>query len=561
MALQPRIAQVTLGIVGGTRQFQMTAAVQDTAAGGSVVVSYAVDTTTGLTPPVLPDFIHLDFYIEDTSTVVRRIVITAPLSGSIPFHFTADGTAGSAARAGMLRLRIRAVKNTGASGSQYDVQSDNATGEILPTGGSISSRDQGYVRSTTTIASLAVSNVAVGGAAPSVFAYTTAGGDQFFVRAVLGAAAYRQSTVPQYVGGSGRVSLSGLVGSSSVNLDTFGTPENAADNRFPAARTDQPVTVGTPSNTWAGIPWTVFTSVPTFTVPVDPRLTRTPLFQVDDDTFGTPPASKHKADHRRLVSQQGFLGSRTTNARGEGVNGVTYNVELRAAKPGGLVQTTGLVTATRGGQAGWSPTLLAWNSVLPSGSWTKGFTVTAPSDVAGADYTVQAPGESTSYFLVAPDPDLNCIVNAAHDLGLGGRHFSAGMAIVVTGYLLNRRTGKKIPASSFESVSCALVRGAGSPMETGGTGVSYEFLDAAGVWQPWPLDVGRATLPMTVSAADAGVVERRIVSDDTWGVRDVRTAVLIQYEGTLYSADLVTANVSPENRHDKVEVDWLGFPG
>lgn len=546
MALLERTARVTVSAgLGGTREFTATATVRDTPAGQAVFVDYTI-ATTGLGPPVQPDSLTLSLRVDNGSTVVRTVPLgVGGVGGQVTVYMTADGTSTGSPRAGTLRLRLDAVKNTGATGQQYAVSSDTGTTDTLPSGYSVTARDQGWIRGTTTITGWAASDVGHGQAGPPVYAY----GDPIYLRATLGAGPFQARTLTAFLG-AGSATPIGLSVPAGGTVAEGATSTSPIDNRWPASVSSPSWSMATPPNSaLTGLPWTVLTSVAAGTIPVDPRLVRTPLFQLDDDSYATPPLSKDKP-HRRLNTQQGFLSSRTTNARGRGLNGITYDVELRADKPGGLISQTGLTTTTRGGQDGWAPSFLPWSSALPGGRWIKSATITGPSTAAGAAYLLQADGTTRDYFLTAADPDLSVAVNAAHDAGLGGRHFTAGMALTVTGYLVNRRNGLRVADAAITMARCALVRGAGSAASNGGPGVTYEFLGLDGTWKQWPLETPQDFYAMDPSPADPAAWERRITSDASWGTRDVRVIVVLEYEGVLYTGDLTSANVGPHHLHD-----------
>lgn len=547
MAVVSRIAKITFDNgLGSTRTWTATAATQDTAAGSSVVIT-VTNATTGGAPPAVTDTLTLT-YADDNSGVIKSVTLNnTSASQTDTFFFTNNGLTGGSARCGTVEIKLRATKTTGGGLQTYDVETDGAP-NTPPTGFS-SATDRGWIRGTTT-ATVSTSNVSAGGAKPNPYAYTTAGGDTIFHRVVFGSAIFISRTLTATVGAI----VSQTSASGTQTFDT--TMTNVVDNRFPASSSSQVADFTVGNATLTGLPFTVITTNTTDTLTIDPRLTRTPLFQLDDNTFGTPPSSKNRAQ-MRTTAQQGFLGSRTTNARSEGVNGITYNIALTPRKPGTPVTQTGLTTTTQGGETGWSSQLTAWSSSLPGGIWDKSFTVTAPSDITGASYTVNAAGTSTEYQLLARDPNIEVRVNANHEQGFSGRHFSAGMAIVPTAYLIDVSTQKRIASSLITSAKVAAVRGFGSAAD--GTGSGFQYLDATNTWVTWNPADAQYLHTMTVSAGDSTVFEKRFVSDNTWGLRDVRFGIQLLYEGIVYSDSYIVVNVDTKNRHDGHDFDAVGI--
>lgn len=546
MAVVERVASIVYSQALGSRTFQATAATRDTAAGSSVVVT-VTQSSTG-TAPATPDTFTLS-YVDDGGNTIRSVTLNnTAASQTDTFFFTSTGASGGAARAGTVEIRLRVTKTTGGPTATYDTETDGAP-NTPPSTYTTSQLDQGWIRSTTT-ATQSLSNVAAGGAKNSPASYTTPtgsdGGDSLFVRTTFAAASYVSRALTATVSGptGGPLSAASAAGTGPTWDVTF---TRVVDNRFPAAVTTATTGVTIPNATLTGQPFTVLTSTTTDSMSVDPRITRRPLFQLDDNTFGTPPSSKHNSTQRRQTSQQGFLASRTTNARGEGVNGLTYNVSLTPRKPGTAVSQTGLVTTTQGGETGWAPSFLPWSSSLPGGIWDKAATYTAPSDITGASYVLQAAGTSLEYFLTARNDDLAVLVNVQHEPGMGGRHFVAGMPLIATAYLVDRRTRARLLASAITSWTLGVVRVA-STANPDGTGASFEYLDASGTWVTWA-GTARHAFTMTTSANDPYLVERRFTTTG-WGVRDIRFIAVAEYDGVLYSNDLVVVNVDSHNQHD-----------
>lgn len=546
MAVVSRTARITFASgTLGSREFIARAAVQDTAAGASVTVSIT-QTAVGDTPPAVPDSFTLQFF-DDNGVAIRSIALTpGAASQGQTFAFTSNGAAGSPARAGTVELGMRVTKTTGGPTATYD-WGTRTTPKTAPTGYT-GSDDQGFMRATTTV-ELSASNAGAGGATPSVFAYP----DAVSQRATTGAAFYVSRTLT--------LTFGPRTGASQSTVGpTFDRAQGTVDPGFPAARQDAVQSVAVPNATLTGLPATVFTATTVVPAPVDPRLTRSPLFQIDDNTYGTPPLSKNQPMHRRLTSQQGFLASRTTNARGEGVNGVTYDVALTPDRPGNAVMQTGVVTATRGGEAGWASSFQSWSSSLPGGLWRKTYVVTSPSGYTAGTYVINAPGTSTDYFLVAVDPDVSA------DLIVGGtvrdRHLHAGDALIVGLELQNSLVTDSVlkPDSDADGPLVVVLLKRPNADASGS-----EYLAADMTWKPTINPDGsralvtRHRVPVVVGTGDQ--VFRRIfpaqVLADT---SDVAITGRMVREGAAYQTKVVREVVDATNVHGQVEAS-AGPPG
>jgi hypothetical protein len=350
-------------------EWTATAEVQDTPAGQAVVVTI-IRTVLGV-PPSDPNTLTLR-YTTDTGTVVRSVSLnTTASSQTDTFYFTNDGTSTGAARCGTVEIKLQATRT---SAGTYDVETDGTPNTPLATFDT--HLDRGWIRGTTT-ATIALSDVAAGGAKPSVFAYD----DSIYHRAVLDASPFKSETVTHTL-------LPELTGTSASATATFDrTFASVVDNRFPATPSNRAASVTFANSTLTGSPWTT-AAVTTDTASVDPRLFTTHLLQIDDSTFSTPPLAGVDPDNTREVTKLGFLAFRITNARGEGANGVTVSEEIRDQAQllgaGDYPARTGVVTDTRGGQAGWAPTFLTWDDTLPEGTWRHKTTLTT-SDATGLD--------------------------------------------------------------------------------------------------------------------------------------------------------------------------------
>jgi hypothetical protein len=350
-------------------EWTATAEVQDTPAGQAVVVTI-IRTVLGV-PPSDPNTLTLR-YTTDTGAVVRSVSLnTTASSQTNTFHFTNDGTSTGTARCGTVEIKLQATRTDVGT---YDVETDGTPN--TPPATFDTHLDRGWIRGTTTY-TVSLSNVSFGGAAPAPFAYD----DSIFHRTVLGAAPFKSETIDHNV-------LTEITGTSASATVTFDRQfANVVDNRFPATPSNRVGAATFPNSSLTGSPWTTATAT-NATVSIDPRLFTTHLLQIDNSTYSTPPLSGADPDNTREVTKLGFLAFRITNARGEGANGVTVSEELRdqaqLLASGDYPARTGVVTDTRGGQAGWAPTFLTWDDTLPEGTWRHKTTLTT-SDATGLD--------------------------------------------------------------------------------------------------------------------------------------------------------------------------------
>lgn len=538
MAVVSRIATLVVSGVTGSRTWVATAATQDTAAGGSVVVTVTV-ATTGLTPPAVADSLELECRIDNGGTSVRLFALTPGLaSQTATFHFTANGAAGGGDRCGTIRLRIRAVKTTGGPTNTYDVNSD--TGGTPPTTFAVTQTDQGWIRGTTT-ATPATSNVGYGGALPAPYAYD----DSIFFRLTLGATPFASAPVTLRVGSVLSQSVSDA---DSVFEHTFA---GVCDERFAAASTTHACD-GAPGNAaLTGLAWTVLAQTAQ-TATVDPRLTATHLFQLDDNSYGAPPLSKNVASGLRLASSQAFLATRFTNARAEGVNGVTHSMTLTPVKPGTPSSASGVASSTQGGQAGWSATFLAWSSALPGGTWNKAVAITAPADIDDPAYLV---GGAAAYTLVASNPAYlvrTYLTNLTND----ARHAQAGDTLRQTAWVLDTSTAVRLTAD-VGTVTCFVVR-------YNGTTGRLEYLisdtdNTAAAWTPWDAASTIPSYAMAVSGLDARLYEKTFAATAGWGLIDVIVGVAMKIDGAPYAGFMDREILSPANGHDANAFDPTGL--
>lgn len=428
----------------GERRFVATASVVTTPAGQSVTITLT-ETLLTVTGPVPPDSLKLHMVpLSGGSQSIRTFTwtsahpqnviddINTPFSEVYTFFFTSDGQSGSPSRSGMLEMVIEAVNTTGIAGTNYSVHSDgsnaaNTAAASVPSGGSITI-DRAWVTGSTT-ATITASRISSGGTHTPLYAYP----DTIFGRAVL--------AVPHFEAFNGvTLRLTGPTAgpidivSSTTDDDTHDSSHvGNVDEDFSAGVTASSLTVIYPTGS---LPNTNFasgggaTNSPRVTATktdatfdVDPRLTAVHLFQIDDDTFGTPPLSKNVASKEMLTSQTGFLATRILNARSEGQNGLTVSQLLDPVLPGTNVGPTSTVTALQGGQDGWT-SFLVWESSKPGGTWNKTSDVTAPSSIDGNSYLLAS---TDAYTMLAVNPNYRVIVGGGvASGGDAGDHWHPG---------------------------------------------------------------------------------------------------------------------------------------
>ena len=188
MAVVSRICTLVFTSGTGTRTWVATAATQDTAAGSSVVIT-TTQSSSGISPPVAPTALTLNLYDDDHNLIRAFTLTAASASQTSTFYFTNDGTSGGSARAGTVEIALRVQQTGGLGSTQYDYETDGSP-STLPSGFTAGTVDRGWIRGTTT-ATISVSNVSAGGAAPATWAY----GDGVYHRIVLGAPLFVSRTL------------------------------------------------------------------------------------------------------------------------------------------------------------------------------------------------------------------------------------------------------------------------------------------------------------------------------------------------------------------------------
>ncbi|HUR61948.1 MAG TPA: hypothetical protein VM286_06245 [Candidatus Thermoplasmatota archaeon] len=373
---------------------------------GASITLYFRSWTTGVSPPLLcctggdaNDLCLIETLFDASATVQRTLKNSGscdPDGTSYTLYCTTSGTSGGTPIAGTLRLHIRVREYTASNTIQvYDADSASA--------------DKGAIRCGLDAATVTHGGYPTG----PTYAYTVAG-ETITVSATHTNRATGQTAssliFTLYDGGT-------PIGSSAtVSASTSGTTSTSTtvSDTFPAASTSVTVAVGISGNSGlTGVKWTavntvtspivkqdivVFYKTATFTV--DPRITATHLMQLNSGTFATPPMSAD-AGATRINTDRGYIATRFTNARSEGLSGASFAFTRTLQDSGAVVPAdtaTGLAIATQGGQAGWGP-LALWNAGAPTGTWTKTIDVTAPSTIDADTYLISA---TKTYTLSAP---------------------------------------------------------------------------------------------------------------------------------------------------------------
>lgn len=278
---------------------------------------------------------------------------------------------------------------------------------------------RGYIRRTGRLDSHSISNTAIAGAEPSSFASP----DPIHTRLTWDAVAYRSQTQTLSLrrGGGGVMEREEALANTTITRDFSwtGTASNnrrigngmfvgselkdlrvdisALDSFVPASGDNEYIlSVAGQQTGWTRNSDLQLTNTNRLTA--DPRITIAHLLQVDNATFGTPPLVNDVAGHDRLASQLGFAANRYRNARVEGINSIVSTESLfdNAGLIAPLSQSA--TTATKGGEAGWSGTFLAWDSQLPTGDWTH------RADVTTTDLTdLEIGADDIGFTLLAPN--------------------------------------------------------------------------------------------------------------------------------------------------------------
>lgn len=542
MALVSRIARVRITTATGAfREYTATAAVQDTPAGASVVVTVAL-TTGGTLPPDAPNNpIELNFYIDNGATLIKTVTFTP---GTLPqndtFFFTTNGLTGGAARLGTVRMRVRVEKTNGGPTATYHVDSDGTNNTPIALGST--ALDQGWIRGTVA-GTVTASNISAGGGktAPAKFA------EALYHRLVLAASSYASfTTVHTFTGTSKTLNVTGSTATRDAEFSGTSLSAGRVNEGFPAADATYTATVSVGSNSaLTGLPWTVLTVTPD-TLRVDPRLSAVWQLQNDQPAFGSPPRSLNESSGEMPGSSIGRVAVGLYDARGSfvdpnmsgGVNGLTVEVGgFSVTDPTVAIVPVSSVTATRGGEAGWSD-FTQWTNSKPGGDWDWSANITAPSDIDDPAYLLG--GEVTYTLIATRNPFVALIVDAGHaSSSLNDRHMQLGDQLEAAAFLEQTKEGEEI-LLAFDAGKTPVV--AFKRVRSG----QVECWNGAAFVVANP---GLTFLPMT--QVSTYVWTYTVTTDMNWS--DVIVQCSGIYQGVSYSGQMTREFVGPEHPHDQPE--------
>ena len=543
MAVVSRICTITFDNgLGSSRTWVATAATQDTANGSSVVVTITQATTGGI-PPAVTDTWTLR-YVNDAGSVIKSVTLNNSSSSQTDtFHFTDTGNSGGSSRHGTVEIRMQVTKTTGGPTNTYDYESDGSP-STPPTTFTATQVDRGWIRGTTT-ATHSISNISAGGSKSSPASFP----DPLHVRVTTGSTAYNSVTYVAGLKEGATTKRTASTNSTTQNWDVAFTSTSTTLGRVNDGLTASSHTLTSfatiPNATLTAAAYTAHTTETTDTIQTDPRRTVTHLFQIDDNTFGTPPMSKNRASGVRLTSEQAFLASRWTNARGEGTNLITWDVLLDPSLPGTDVTNTGVTGTTQGGEVGWSNSFMAWASSLPGGTWTKTVTPTAPSDATSTSHIVS---RTQDYVLVASNPSIRVIVNIHNNTSsAGGRHIIGGDEILVESYAIDTTTNTKVEVDpGTVELNCTRHN-----FTTGYRDFLASDTDnTSACWAPWTSSGALTVYGMTPNATDTRMHQKSFMATTGWGTSDIAFNVSMDISGSTYTGNETRELVSTYFKHD-----------
>lgn len=414
------------------------------APGASFTLTYR-ESTSGAAPPG----------VANTITVELRAPTGAQI-GSTDWVNPTDGTTK------VIHLDtdpLNSVAGIGLSGPfevyMRVVRTDLGTYDVDSRGAGAGGSDEwaaGYFRADYTLASFAISNVAVAGAEPASWAAL----DPVHLRAVLSGGATEAGAVffelKRPSDGAAERNGSSSSTTSAIRDDSWaGTAGTVGKNRIApgamqAASEGKDIQLTLPSNTFGGDASHVWAasghpanwvrdSATQLRYParitVDPRLHATHHFQINRTSFDT---SFNDTGKQGLVSDALQAATRVLNARDEGLNGLGYTQTADPANPGTTESVSG-TTATLDSEDGWTALIDVCKNGKPGGTWVKAIDITSPSDIA-ADTHFTNPSENLT--AIADDPTLALRVEAG-DPSTPDDHWKVGRPMVV-GLAMVRRT-------------------------------------------------------------------------------------------------------------------------
>lgn len=521
MAVVERISRVTISQATGTREWLATAAVLDTAEGGSVSITITM-TSSGVGPVGADTTREIGFWDDAGVQIGSTVALTAgAVSQTISYFFTSDGLSGSSARHGTVEMKLR-VQNP-----NYNVESDGSPNSVPI--GATGTGDRGWIRGTTTgVESL--SNTGAGSAPNAPAAYD----ESLFARVTASSQAYAAYTLTTTLTHG---SLSGATNSTaSVNRDV--TFANVVDERFAAAATTVGMSYTVANAALTGSPQTVYTSTTDSTLSVDPRLTCTHHFQTDNDVFTL---ALDDNTNQMLSTQQGYLWPIVKNARSEGINNLTVSQTLDPVAAGTTIGPISGLTSTQDGQAGVG-VRLDWTASKPGGTWDKSVDVTAPSDIDDAAYLLNS---TDTYTLLAVDPRVRVVVYLGQSgSSASGRHLEPGDSLKATVTAFSTETRKRL-TPDVGTVGLMLIRWNEDLTR-------FEFVEADGVtWTNWASTTTAAVSATMTDAGDGVTFITTLSSTSGWGLKDiVAVNAVLKINGTPYTEYTPREMVDSFNRHD-----------
>lgn len=547
MAVVSRIATLTFTGALGSRTWKATAVTQNTAEGQAVTINYTM-TTDGAAPEEPSQNILVTCRTDSGAQIRQFSVPPGTATSALTFHFTNDGTSGGSARHGTVLIDIRVTKTNGGPTSTYDYETDGAP-SATPTLVTATQVDRGYLVGTTE-GTVDVSNLSVGGGKTTVtpdasgLTGPAAYGDSLYHRVVLGSPSYVARALTHVFVGTSK-SLASSSTTSPTHTATFSGSSlttGRVNEGFPAAEALYVATLGAvPNSSVTGVPYTTI-SVTTDSIDVDPRPTAVHLFQLDDNSVGTPPLSKQESGLERSSASIAYFATGLHHARGSvsgtamtgGINGLSVTVTLTSDSNGDQISRTA-TTATEGGEPGWTTGFMQWTSPLPGGDWVKYVDITSPSDI-NADSYLLSPNE-TYVLLAARNPLIKLVVDAGHASATSNdRHLHVGDSIEVAAFLEFTKGGEE-KLVSFE------------PGSTPGVAIkkvknnNVEYWDGA-AWQIAAPNF--AVLPMTQQ--NDYIWTYVAPTDASWS--DVTCQVFGQYLGVRYDGEAPRELVGLYARHD-----------
>ena len=543
MAIQPQTSRIRVtNTLAGFREWIATADAQDYAAGSLVTIT--LDTNVSASNvPAQPTALHRIQILNATGGVVYEVNFDETiLSDQIfTFYMTDNGLVGGVASCDMLEINLRVQSTT--FGQEYSIESDGSPTSV-PVGWS-QATDRGWIRGSTTATLVPSLTSAAYGESPTLT--LTLAHQTFIGRNVdLGIG----PDVATRTGGDGRTTFSRSI---------------VIDEDFPAAATLYTPHIlygdGQLRGVSTGQPWLVLTTLTPTDITVDPRVTAEHHLQVDASDFATPPDShaNRKADFDRLTAELAFVGFRMVNAKGAGVNGLTVTETLRDnANLVGNVVNRSVTTATMGGEAGWCPSFATWDEVLPGGIWIHALDITAPADIDGSTYLLEA---SENFILLAPNPNYRVVVGGGPNEALladGDKdHWHPGDPFLVGLALMNTSIGSMELLTPDADPAPRVVIGRFN--QALGRAEYYDSTDST--WKSAGSGATITSWTLSASPGDAQVFIRSFTAIETedWDWSDIFLIGIAVYNGTPYSGPANVPVMDKANGHGRYKLDAVGL--